>query len=140
MYGYVRYDPINFHDPKGRNTIALGARSGAAIGSFLGPQGTAIGAGVGGLGILLNESGDQADAGDSDNSTPIPPPLPADPSEAPGEGWDWRGNGPPGSDDGAWYNPNTGESLHPDLNHPDPIGPHWDWIDPNGKKHRLKCP
>ena len=33
---------------------------------------------------------------------------------------------PIGGDKGAWVNPNTGDSLHPDLNHPMPIGPHWD--------------
>ena len=26
-------------------------------------------------------------------------------------------------------NPDTGEILHPDLNHPQPIGPHWDFRD-----------
>jgi RHS repeat-associated protein len=57
----------------------------------------------------------------------------ADPSVSPGEGWEWRG--PAGK--GSWYNPQTGESLHPDLEHPDPIGPHWDYRDPNGKDRRI---
>ncbi|WP_428941930.1 RHS repeat-associated core domain-containing protein [Xanthomonas oryzae pv. oryzicola] len=35
------------------------------------------------------------------------PPLPDDPQECPGEGWEWRGNGPPGSDKGNWVNPAT---------------------------------
>ena len=56
--------------------------------------------------------------------TPTPP---ADPTVPPGEGWQWRGQEPVGGDRGAWYNPETGESLHPDLNHPEPIGPHWDY-------------
>ena len=43
----------------------------------------------------------------------------------------------PGSKDGNWYNPKTGESLRPDLNHPDPIGPHWDYKDPTGKWWRI---
>ena len=30
---------------------------------------------------------------------------------------------------GNWYNPNTGEILHLDLDHPQPIGPHWDFRD-----------
>ena len=39
------------------------------------------------------------------------------------------GNGAPGSSKGNRYNPDTGEILHPDLNHPRPIGPHWDFSD-----------
>ena len=36
-----------------------------------------------------------------------------------------------------YYNPKTDQSLRPDLNHADPIGPHWDWIDSNGVGWRL---
>ena len=50
-----------------------------------------------------------------------------DSTESPGDGWEWRGKGNPSSGDGSWYNPKTGETLHPDLNHPEPIGPHWDY-------------
>ena len=49
------------------------------------------------------------------------------PVEPPGPGFEWRGSGPPGSQGGNWFNPKTGESLRPDLNHPPPIGPHWDY-------------
>ena len=35
---------------------------------------------------------------------------------------------PAGGKYGAWFNSSTGDSLHPDLNHPEPIGPHWDWV------------
>ncbi len=38
------------------------------------------------------------------------------------DGFEWRGNGVPESSQGNWYNPSTGEILHPDLNHPYPIG------------------
>ena len=38
---------------------------------------------------------------------------------------------------GSWYNPGTKESLHPDLDHGDPIGPHWDYKSPGGKTFRL---
>ena len=40
----------------------------------------------------------------------------------PRSGWEWRGNPPVGSPKGAWYNPGTGETLHPDLDHLPPIG------------------
>jgi hypothetical protein len=65
------------------------------------------------------------------------PPIPANPADPPAPGWQWRGNPPPGGAQGSWYNPNTGESLHPDLNHPPPVGPHWDWKDPGGGQWRI---
>jgi hypothetical protein len=49
-----------------------------------------------------------------------------DPKEAP-EGTEWKGKGEKGSKEGNYYNKDTGESWHPDLDHPDPIGPHWDY-------------
>ena len=60
------------------------------------------------------------------------------PTKAP-KGFEWRGKpgSTPGSKGGNWYNPKTGESLRPDLNHPKPIGPHWDYKDPTGKWWRI---
>jgi len=60
------------------------------------------------------------------------------PAKAP-KGFEWKGKpgSTPGSKDGNWYNPKTGESLRPDLNHPDPIGPHWDYKDPSGQWWRI---
>ena len=58
------------------------------------------------------------------------------PKNPPALGWEWRGRGEPGSSQGSWYNPETGESLHPDLGHGPPEGPHWDYIDPEGRKYR----
>ena len=51
-----------------------------------------------------------------------------DPTLSPGDGFEWRGKKPIGGDKGAWYNSFTRDSLHPDLNHPAGIEPHWDWI------------
>ena len=50
-----------------------------------------------------------------------------DPTQSPGDGFRWRGPGDVGSSKGEWYNPTTGDQLHPDLNHPLPKGPHWGW-------------
>ena len=50
---------------------------------------------------------------------------------------EWRGRGEPGSEHGAWYNSSTKDSLHPDLNHPPPVKPHWDYEGPNGVDSRL---
>jgi hypothetical protein len=55
------------------------------------------------------------------------------PGESPGPGWEWRGP----ADKGSWYNPETGESLHPDLEHPEPIGPHYDYRAPDGQFYRI---
>ena len=48
------------------------------------------------------------------------------PEEAP-DGYEWKGKGKQGSKGGNYYNEQTGESLHPDLNHPEGIDPHWDY-------------
>lgn len=55
-----------------------------------------------------------------------------DPTKAPGENFEWRGKGDPATGKGAWVNSKTGETLHPDLNHGDPYGPHWDYNYPGG--------
>jgi hypothetical protein len=48
------------------------------------------------------------------------------------KGWEWRGKGQPGSRDGAYHNPATGESVHDDRTHPPGKPPHWTYIDPKG--------
>lgn len=45
--------------------------------------------------------------------------------EAPG--FEWRGDGTVSSGKGNFVNMQTGEWLHPDLQHGPPIGPHWDY-------------
>jgi RHS repeat-associated protein len=71
-----------------------------------------------------------------------PPAYPGDdPTKAPGPDWEWKGKGEQGSSEGNYVrpNPNGGrpEYLHPDLDHPLPIGPHWDWHDPDGRDWRI---
>jgi len=64
-----------------------------------------------------------------------PPKIPPNPTTPPGPGWEWRPTTEPvGGPIGGWYNPGTGETLHPDLNHPQPKGPHWGWKDPYGNQ------
>ncbi len=50
-----------------------------------------------------------------------------DPSRCDVSGFEWRGSGSPASGHGNYVNMQTGEWLHPDLNHGPPIGPHWDY-------------
>lgn len=57
-----------------------------------------------------------------------------DPEQPPGEGYEWRGSGDPRSGKGSWYNPKTKEKMYPDLEHADPIPPHWDYNFPGGGK------
>ncbi len=107
---------------------------------------TTTGAAVlGGVGVYLNEASETGGSSGRSGSglSGGPPAEPSaspnfrDPSAAPGPGWEWRGSGPPGSDRGAWYNPATRETLHPDLDHPGPIGPHYDWRSPDGYFYRI---
>jgi hypothetical protein len=70
-------------------------------------------------------------------------PASAWPGDDPGKGpsgTEWRGRpgSVPGDGHGNYYNPTTGESFRPDLNHPEPIGPHWDYRDSDGNWHRIR--
>jgi hypothetical protein len=64
--------------------------------------------------------------------------FPKDPKLPPGPGYEWRGapGSQPGDRYGNWHNPKTDESLHPDMDHRPPIGPHWDYYTPDGEKYR----
>ena len=73
-----------------------------------------VGAGLAGIGVVLSQWEPGSWPGD-------------DPTQPPGDGFVWRGPGEVGSNRGEWYNPQTGDQLHPDLNHPLPKGPHWGW-------------
>lgn len=66
-----------------------------------------------------------------------PVPWYTDPTRAPGPEWVWRGRpgSLPGDKNGNWYNPKTGDSLHPDFDHPPGIDPHWDYKN-NGNWYR----
>ncbi len=87
--------------------------------------------------VLLSETVDTAtESPVIQQVTVVVPHLPSppkDPAQSPGEGWEWRGKGAIGSGAGSWFNPETGESLHPDLNHLEPIGPHSDYKNDQGE-------
>lgn len=63
-----------------------------------------------------------------------------DPTKCPGEGYVWKGKGTPQSGKGSWVRGEGKEEeiLHPDLNHPDPHGPHWDYKGPGRPWRRIK--
>jgi hypothetical protein len=67
-------------------------------------------------------------------------PFPQTPGNVPpGPDWEWRGKpgSVPGGKDGNRVNPKTGESLRLYTEHPDTVGPHWDYKDPNGDWYRV---
>lgn len=58
-----------------------------------------------------------------DHLIPLKPPVGQDGTE-----WIWRGSDAPGGERGAWVNPqDRNESIHPDLDYPAGIPPHWDY-------------
>jgi len=61
-----------------------------------------------------------------------------DPTKAP-KGFQWKGRpgSTPGSKQGNYVNTKTNETLRPDLSHPAPIKPHWDYTDPSGTQWRI---
>ena len=83
---------------------------------------------------IIENDADDLDTDNSETEIEIDPPG-WDPTQSPGEGWEWRGKSgsQPGDKEGSWHNPETGESLHPDLDHPEGIKPHWDYKPGRGK-------
>lgn len=73
------------------------------------------------------------------NMPPNYPDYPDDDSTKAPEGYRWRGQkgSKPGSRNGSYTNPETGETLNPDLDHDPPIGPHWDYGE-GGKRGERK--
>jgi RHS repeat-associated protein len=152
-YAYVGDNPLNLADPNGFEAVPLPAP--VAGGCAAAPEvcGAAAAGGVDvWLGIKVfnawaGEEGGGNDEGEAElkkeetarrNCGEISPNF-NNPAESPGPGWEWHGNpdAPVGSNEGAWVNPDTGETLHPDLNHPEPQGPHFDYKAPDGSEYRI---
>ena len=101
---------------------AAGIASGAA----------AIGAAVGVVTAIAGEEG--GDEGEAElKAKEAERENCGNPATPPGSKFEWKGEGPVGSDEGSWWDPETRESLHPDLGHEEPIGPHYDYKGPAGK-------
>jgi hypothetical protein len=137
LFGYVGNNPLSRRDPDGHCPWCLAVAGGGVLADesplvAAGPVGWAvIGATALGIGgYALYEHYHQ-------QNTPAVPFPGFDPTVAPNDQVGWRGKGDHASGKGSWVNPNTGEVYHPDLNHPLPIGPHWDYTDAKGKQWRL---
>ncbi|MBR0780760.1 RHS repeat-associated core domain-containing protein [Bradyrhizobium iriomotense] len=105
----------------GVNVLATPAE--IAAGSSLGG---AVGYGLGSIVDWAMSSGSGPTLPEFDFNDPTRPPVGPG-----GQQWEWKGSGSVGSPQGAWVPPGGGESLHPDLNHAPPIGPHWDYRNKN---------
>jgi hypothetical protein len=84
----------------------------------------------------VNVSGPGSGAAEA---APRGPGFPGSDPTKPPEGFLWKGRpgSAPGSREGNYVKPETRESLRPDLDHPDPVGPHWDYRDGSGKWWRI---
>ncbi|WP_099226388.1 RHS repeat-associated core domain-containing protein [Pseudomonas viridiflava] len=134
-YGYVEGNPVRYIDPKGLSAlVAPATQVGVTAGSFFCPPVGSIVGGVIGASVGVGLSWYLGDKFYNESQPESPPTVPVDPTQSPGEGWEWRGRGEPGSREGAWHNPNTGESLHDDRTHPPGKDPHVTYTDPNGKR------
>ena len=133
LFGYVLGDPANWVDPWGL-VRSRGPFPGGP-GSLGGPGG---GGGIGGGG----RGGRGWSGSKSGAYCPLPPSRPPkypgnDPSKPPSVEWKWGGRDPQGGRRGSYYKPGTKERLRPDLEHPQPVGPHWDWTDSKGNEWRI---
>ena len=123
LYGYVLNDPVNWVDPNGEAAVAVLIIPAAAMTAIL-----YVASACGG-GYLIHELIAWLSA------SPTTPDIawPGDhPWSHPGDGWvrPYRGRD-------EWWKPKTGERIFPDLDHPWPIGPHWDYKDKDGKPWRV---
>lgn len=161
LYTYCEGNPVKYTDSNGHNAILIGLGIGTAICPGIGTIiGAVIGVVATVVIIVIvkdqidnaatadyinsyddytysaSEGTQTADQPEEDNPSSSGPTIyyPGDDqTQPPGEGYEWRGSGDPGSGKGSWYNPDTDESLHPDLDHPEPYGPHYDYDGPAGK-------
>jgi len=140
-YLYAGGNPVGASDPTGRLAYE---EEGVCVWPFcyVPPAAEYVGEGFQELGETVEDGwnsifggGDDSSEGPAPGQCPLTPPtMPNfdDPSQPPGPGWEWKGTGEVGSSQGSWVNPETDEKLHPDLEHGDPYGPHYDWETPDG--------
>ncbi|MFC3374783.1 RHS repeat-associated core domain-containing protein [Rugamonas sp. CCM 8940] len=133
-YSYALGNPVKYTDPTGRFVPLVIAGVCAAGGC------EAIGGALAGAAIWwgLNHNKMKGPIRNDSEGEKVCPPRPDfdwnDPSVPPkgpdGTEWPWRGPDAPGGPRGGYVNPsNPDQSAHPDLNHPAPVGPHWDFTD-----------
>ena len=143
MFTYCLNNPVNHVDKNGTNPVALqwwistmcwlpAADAILIIGDVIYYGGIAI------LDIstlyTFAQTVPEVSLEEKEEAEPEPPDVTYpgdDPTKAP-EGTKWKGKGEQGSKQGNYYDPEKDMSWHPDLDHPEPIGPHWDLKDSAG--------
>ncbi len=154
-YDYAGDNPVNNMDPRGLSSTAEGLGEGGvpcffpfcgpppSVEEALHPGAEKVEHGIESIWNAINENEGPNDEGEHElkekeaqRENGCSPNF-SDPTKPPGEGWEWKGNGPVGSKEGAWFNPDTRESLHPDIGHGEPQGPHYDYKAPDGSQYRL---
>jgi RHS repeat-associated protein len=145
-YAYAANNPYKYVDPDGKNWAL--APEAAVAGTFVcgpvcgGIAGLAVGIGGSYLTIkAINHYNESAEDSVKEKITGLvgENPTSEDLQNAPGEGWEWKGNpnAPVGSAQGGWVNPETGEQIHNDLDtHQEGTkrGPHVTYTDQDGKR------
>ena len=150
MYAYCNNDPVNYVDHAGKDAAAIlgwwvfgGGAIAAIEPSLIGEIVVAVGAvALAAIAVVeaistvfsVEEETPQSVTEEDSQQNAVPDiDYPGDdPTVAPDE-YEWRGPGKQGGKEGNYYNPKNKSSLHPDLDHPNPIGPHWDYTGPEGK-------
>ncbi len=138
-YDFCLGNPLSYFDPDGQWAFTLVAVAWGAGATITAPiwapyaLATAAGATVGYFGYKAYEHWQEK----NDTKEKEPPftwdDLGYDSSKCPGEGFVWKGRGTPESGKGNWVRgekPNR-EKLNPDFDHPLPVGPHWDYENPD---------
>jgi len=142
-YNYAQDNPLNFTDAAGLEAIPLPAP--VAGGCAAAPE-VCGAAAVGGVDAWLGVKVFNAWAGSEEASNDegeaelkekeAERSKCGNPAESPGEGWEWKGKGEPGSEEGSWFNEETREYLHPDFK-PSSHGPHYDYRGADGSEWRI---
>jgi RHS repeat-associated protein len=141
-YSYANDNPLKFVDPNGHEVIeagvslvAFGVAATAALAAYYVNRFTLMLQGTHSVPEFMN----QVQTSTLINMSIAPSvTFPGwDPNVAPGEGFGWRGTGDPASGEGNYIKPGSKERWRPDFQHADPIGPHWDYTDPQGRDWRV---
>lgn len=135
MFAYCNNNPVNYTDFNGQDPFAATASIVAAAAILVVGATVIARCTVNTLWIIASRITDSIQTAwakisyAKEAAEPDPPDVtyPGDDEKKAPEGYEWKGKGEQGSKDGSYYNKETGESLHPDLNHPEGKDPHWDY-------------
>ena len=146
MFAYCLNNPVNMIDKTGHDAGSIAAGWGTSMWWLTLIDGPLPIGDILYFGVLLVLGGIALDCVASNppivfsSEAPEPPNIEYpgdDPTESPGDDYEWRGPDPQGGKRGGYANTKGKDSFHPDLNHPGDVDPHWDYNDGNGHKWRI---